>query len=51
MNRVLSLYTEKIKSDEWTYKVDVTLFIQTNTDHPGHRQRDVRRRVVKTHTV
>ena len=35
-----------IKSDEWTYEVDVALFVQTNTDHAGHRQRDVRRRTV-----
>lgn len=34
----------QIKSDEWTYEVDVALMTQTNTGHPTHRQRDVRRR-------
>jgi hypothetical protein len=38
--------TVKIKSDTWAYKVDVALLTQTNTAHPGHRQRDVRRRAV-----
>jgi hypothetical protein len=34
----------KIDTDEWTYEVDVASFVQENIDHPGHRQREIRRR-------
>jgi len=43
VNRKAASSKVKIKSDEWAYEVDVDLLVQTNTDHPGHRQRDVRR--------
>lgn len=35
--------TVKVDSDEWSYEVDVARMVQTNTQHPGHRQRPVRR--------
>jgi hypothetical protein len=38
--------TVQIKTDEWSYEVDVSNCVQTNLDHPSRRQRDVRRRVL-----
>jgi hypothetical protein len=34
----------QLKSDAWTYEVDLVAMEQTNTQHPGRRTRDVRRR-------
>lgn len=36
--------TVQIKAgDDWTYEVDVVKMVQTNIEHPGRRQRDIRR--------
>jgi len=36
--------TVQIKAgDDWTYEVDVVKMVQTNMEHPGRRQRDIRR--------
>jgi hypothetical protein len=34
-----------IKSDAWSYEVDLDRMVQTNIEHSGHRERDVRRLV------
>lgn len=39
---------ERIKTNFWTYEVDVNEMIQTNIDHGDHRQRQIRRVEVVT---
>lgn len=32
-----------IKTDEWQYEVDVARLVQRNANHPGHKERQIRR--------
>ena len=43
VNRKVLSSKVKIDTDEWTYEVDVANFVQRNMDHPGHKQRRIRR--------
>lgn len=36
----------QVKSDDWTYDIDVHKLFQKNASHPNHTIRCIRRRVV-----
>ena len=40
-----SMKTTIIKSDEWTYEVDLDAMVQTNIQHQDRTRRDIRRRL------